>query len=170
MLQQLLFIILLTAALIILSYMTIIWTRPFKTRSPLPRRRFAFESAPELFRYVEPDYYLAPNSIRLTRLSGAQINASWRINREHWRNMGKDAAELLEEGKLILRLYRSGELLQIQDVLIKNPSGNLSLELGETESCCASLGVKEGDHFTPWMFSNTVIGAKEMECRKSRRL
>ncbi|MGE5391500.1 MAG: hypothetical protein ACM3PE_10615 [Deltaproteobacteria bacterium] len=169
--QPLLFIILLAIALIILTYLTITWTLPLKPGpGQIPRRRFAFESAPELFRYVEPDFYLAPNSIKLARTSPEQVTASWRLPRDHWRDMGKNAAELAQDDKLFVRFYRSGDLLKIEDIPISSPSGSLSLELDEMESCCASLGVKEDDQFTPWLFSNTITGAKAMEYQQSRKV
>ncbi|NLW92022.1 MAG: DUF4912 domain-containing protein [Syntrophomonadaceae bacterium] len=170
MIQQLLFISLLAIALIILTLLTINWTQPLNPNIRPDRRRFAFESAPELFRYVEPELYLSANSIKLTRTSPTQVTAFWRLSREHWRDRGKNTAELIKEGRVFLRLYRSADLLEIKDIHINSPKGSLSVELGEMESCCASLGVKEDGRFTPWLFSNTIAGSKSMEYREYRQI
>jgi len=170
-LHQLLFIILLTISLIILTYLTLTWTQPVKweQRSPMQRRWFAFEAAPELFRYVEPELYLAPNSLKLTRNSPVKITAYWRLSREHWRETEKNPEELAREGRLTLRLYRSGDLLEIEDVPIYKTSGSQQVNLYDDCSCCASLGIKADDHFTPWLFSNTLMRQPAMESHERKR-
>lgn len=168
--HKLLFIILLTISLLLLTYLTISWVQPGKPQLVRPRRRFAFEAAPELFRYVEPELYLESNSIKLTRNSPGLITAYWRLTREHWLEKGKTPRQLAAEGRLNLRLYRSGEFLEIEDIPIKQTSGSCRLELSADYSCCASLGMKENDHYTPWLFSNTLMSEPGMQYQKSRRL
>lgn len=169
--HPLLFIILLTIALIILTYLTLTWTPSVKSDRRMPLRHwFAFEAAPELFRYVEPELYLAPNSLKLTRNSPSEITIYWRLSRQHWREAERSPEELVRDGRLTLRLYRSGELLEIEDLPIDQTSGSHQLVLSENCSCCASLGIKEDDHFTPWLFSNTLMRQPAMEYQESKQV
>lgn len=166
--RQLLFVILLTISLLLLTYLAIVWVQPGKPQLVRPRRRFAFEAAPELFRYVEPELYLESNSIKLIRNSPHLITVYWRLTREHGPEKGRNPRQLATEGKINLRLYRSGELLEIEDIPIKQTSGSCRVELSADSSCCASLGMKENDHYTPWLFSNTLMSQPGMQYRNRR--
>ena len=168
--RPLLFIILLTISLIILIYLTLTWVQPARPGQRVRPGRFAFEAAPELFRYVEPDLYLDPNRLKLTRNSPTRITAYWRMSREHWRENGKSPHDLAAQGKLNLRLYRSGDLLEIEDIPVDQTSGSCRLEVADDFSCCVSLGIKENDRFTPWLFSNTLVREPAMEYSDSRRV
>lgn len=160
----LLFIILLAIALVILAYLYLALIVPEeKSRSNRPGRWFAFEAAPELFKYVEPDEYRAVSGLNLTRLSPTRINVNWRLLPDKWPKGHGKYKDLADTGRLVLRLYRNGELLEIEDIEVDKTSGTRKLELGEDYSCCASLGLKKGDSFTPLLFSNTLMRQATMQ-------
>ena len=128
-----------------------------KRRYKIPGHRFQFESAQELFKYVESeDLYLPHDSIKLVRNDYHRVTAYWHLSREKWEEYQDLSRETFRSDQIFLRIYEAREFLKTRDIPVRSTIGSYDFELPSRTFCYSSLGEKEGERFIPLLCSNLV--------------
>jgi len=155
----LLYIILLCAVLFIMLYWVLSATGPKerRLRFKIPHRdMFSWESAQELFKYLETEeFYLPADSIKLLATDSGHLRAYWRISPGKWQKILKQLGSRAQGRELILRIHQGGTNLNLPDVPVKKPIGSYDWEAKAEPGCCASLGIN-GNNYTPLIISDKL--------------
>lgn len=152
----LLFIILVTAVLLLLVYW--ILSSPAKRRHPeaAPQRKYDFETAQELFKYVEPVKELAKeNELKLSSHS-KYILASWNIKASTWQEILSEFGADLKYEDLLIRLHDSRLESNDFGLPVSDLSGTCHFQSVPGTSYYAVIGIKQEKDFIPLFLSNTI--------------
>ena len=146
--SPLLYIILLITVLLLMLYWVLSSLTPRRERRiRVPDREFAFESAQELFKYLETgEFYLSGNSIKLMHAQSGHLRAYWHLRQEKWQELLKQVGNKTGEEELVLRLHQGED--SYQEVPIKKPAGSYDWEVTGDSPCSISLGIKSRDNYT----------------------
>lgn len=157
----LLFIILVSGILLLMVYW--ILSNPGKRRYPehTPPRKYDFETAQELFKYVEPVKELTEeNELKLSAHS-RYILASWNIKPSTWQEiLGEFGADLKYED-LLIRLHDSRMQSSDFELPVSDLSGTCHFQSIPGTAYYAVIGIKQGKDFIPLFLSNTINTAGE---------
>ena len=154
-----LYVSLLAGMLLLIIYISL---TTLADRSPnrhfkVPGHMFQFESAQELFKYVESeDIYLPHDSIKLVRNDYHRVTAYWHLSREKWEEYQNLSRETFRQEQIFLRIYEAREFLRTRDIPVRSTIGSYDFELPSKTFCYGSLGIKEGERFLPLLCSNLV--------------
>ncbi|HWP95968.1 MAG TPA: hypothetical protein VN426_03890 [Syntrophomonadaceae bacterium] len=121
------------------------------------RSDFRFETAQELFNYVEDDVYLGENCIQLQRTSEGRVSTYWNLALEKWQEMGGSADPSKRSREPFLRVYQAGDLLHTLDMPLKQRCGQFDFDLPPHTACYCSLGFKENGRFSALVTSRTLM-------------
>ena len=154
--SPLLYIILLTVVLLLMLYWVLSSLSPRREqRVRVPDREFAFESAQELFKYLETgEFYLPGNSIKLIPAESGHLRAYWHLKQEKWQEILKQVGKKSGEEGLVLRLHQGED--SFQEVPVKKPAGSYDWEVTGDSPCSISLGIKSRDNYTPLLTSGEL--------------
>jgi hypothetical protein len=153
--SPLLYITLLTAVLLLMLYWVLVSLSPRRERRiRVPDgARLAFESAQELFKYLEEgEFYLPDDSIKLMPAESGHLRAYWHLSREKWQEILRQAGNRTGEKELVLRLHQGED--SYQEVPVKKPVGSYDWEVSGESPCNISLGIKSRDNYTPVLISS----------------
>lgn len=161
--SPLLYIILLTAVLLLMLYWVISSLSPRQERrARVPDREFAFESAQELFKYLETgEFYLPGDSIKLMPAESGHLRAYWHLSQGKWQEILKQVDNKTGEKQLVLRMHQSED--SYQEVRIKKPAGSYDWEVTGESPCSISLGIKSRDNYTPVLTSGELKQTKMLD-------
>lgn len=153
----LLFITLVTAVLLILLYW-ILSTLDFQEKGRKKGRRpsYHFETAQELFKYVEPDYELVENSIKLTKTSPNYVIVCWNLSQEKWNESRSVQTNKPDVEDIILRLLETSKQFKILDIPVNSLLGKYEFKLENNTTWYASLGFVNNESFNPILTSNKI--------------
>ncbi|MEN6325162.1 MAG: hypothetical protein ABFD18_02980 [Syntrophomonas sp.] len=157
----LLFIILVTAVLLLMVYW--ILSSPAKRRHPeaTPQRKYDFETAQELFKYVEPVIEMAKeNELKLSSHS-KYILASWNIKLSTWQEILNEFGADLEYEDLLIRLHDSRLQSSNFELPVSDLNGTCHFQAIPGTAYYAVIGIKQGKDFIPLFLSNTINTASE---------
>ncbi len=154
--SPLLYIILLTVVLLLMLYWVLSSLTPRRERRiRVPDREFAFESAQELFKYLETgEFHLPDNSVKLMPAESGHLRAYWHLSQEKWQEILKQVDNKPGGKQLVLRLHQDNKEDSYQEVLIKKPAGSYDWEVTGESPCSISLGIKNRDNYTPILTSS----------------
>lgn len=160
--SPLLYITLLCAVLLIMLFWVIGTMPPEKPGLHLKipdRDMFSWESAQELFKYLETEeFYLPANSIKLLRTDSGHLRAYWRLSQEKWQEILKQLGNKSNGKKLVLRLHQDESNLNLPDAPVKRPVGSYDWEIPAESSHYVSLGIISTDKYTPLLLSSKLEG------------
>ncbi|MFA7148056.1 MAG: DUF4912 domain-containing protein, partial [Syntrophomonadaceae bacterium] len=112
----------------------------------------AFESAQELFKYLETgEFYLPGDSIKLIPAESGHLRAYWHLRQEKWQEILK---QVDSEKQLVLRLHQGED--SYQEVPVKKSAGSYDWEVREDSPYFISLGIKSRDNYTPVLISSKL--------------
>lgn len=157
----LLFIILVTLVLLLMVYW--ILSVPTKRRYPenTPPKKYNFETAQELFKYVEPVREMAEdNELKLSAHS-KYILASWNIKLSTWQEILNEFGADLEYEDLLIRLHDSRLHSNDFELPVSDLSGTCHFQSIPGTAYYAVIGIKQSDDFIPLFLSNTINTAGE---------
>ncbi|MDD3267932.1 MAG: hypothetical protein PHX14_01305 [Syntrophomonadaceae bacterium] len=152
----LVFILLVTAVLILMVYW--ILSNPKKPDHPetTPQRKYDFETAGELFKYVEPVRAMPEeNELKLSAHS-KYILASWNIKPSTWQEILDEFGAALDYEDLLIRLHDSRLQPNSYELPISDLSGTCHFQSIPGTAYYAVIGVKQADDFIPLFLSNTI--------------
>lgn len=152
----LLFIILVTLVLLLMIYW--ILSVPAKRRYPetTPPKKYDFETAQELFKYVEPAGEMAEeNELKLSAQS-KYILASWNIKPSAWQEILNEFGSDLEYEDLLIRLHDSRLYSNDFELPVSDLSGTCHFQSIPGTAYYAVIGIKQNDDFIPLLLSNTI--------------
>lgn len=155
--SPLLYIILLTTVLLLMLYWVLASLSPRRVhRVKVPDRvRFAFESAQELFKYLETgEFYLPGDNIKLMPAESGHLRAYWHLKQEKWQEILKQVGNKTGEEELVLRLHQGED--SYQEVSIKKPAGSYDWEVTGESPCYISLGIKSKNNYNPLLISGKL--------------
>lgn len=144
----LLFISLTTVVLVLLLYWilsTLDWQEKPKPRDP---KAYHFETAQELFKYMEPDTELASDSIKMAQNRSGYRIITWNMSPEKWEESISERGMQPDERFIILRLEKRGKMERVYDIPVGSLSGSYEFKANNNESWSASLGFKD-DTYEP---------------------
>jgi len=153
--SPLLYIILLTTVLLLMLFWVLVSLSPRQERRfRLPDRvSFAFESAQELFKYLEEgEFYLPDDSVKLMPAESGHLRAYWHLGQGKWQEILKQVGNKTGEEELVLRLHQGKDTYQ--EVPVKKPVGSYDWEVTGESPCSISLGIKSRDNYTPVLTSS----------------
>lgn len=151
----LLYITLLTVVLLLMLYWVLSSYRPRRERRvKVPDKvRFAYESAQELFKYLEEgEFYLPSNSIKLLPTESGQLRTYWHLSQGKWQELLKQVKP--DDQQLVLRLHQGEDCYQ--EVPVTKPAGSYDWEVQEAPHYYASIGIKTRDNYTPILISSKL--------------
>ena len=153
--SPLLYIILLIAVLLLMLYWMLSSLSPQQERRiRIPDRGFVFESAQELFKYLEEgEFYLPDDSVKLIPAESGHLRAYWHFSQRKWQDMLKEVGKSREK-QLVLRLHQGED--SYQEVSVKRPAGSYDWEVPGESPCYVSLGIKNKDNYTPVLISSKL--------------
>ncbi len=157
----LLFIILVTGVLLLMVYW--ILSSPAKRPHPenTPQRKYDFETAQELFKYVEPVREMTrENELKLSAHS-KYILASWNIKPSTWQEILDEFGVDLKYEDLLIRLHDSRLQSSDFELPVSDLSGTCHFQSIAGTAYYAVIGIKQGDDFIPLFLSNTINTASE---------
>ncbi|MDD2586418.1 MAG: hypothetical protein PHT79_04980 [Syntrophomonadaceae bacterium] len=144
----LLFISLTTAVLVLLLY----WILSTLDLQERPKRKdpksYHFETAQELFKYLEPDTDLPFDSIKIAQNRSGYRIVTWNLSQEKWEERISERAIEPDERFIILRLEKKGRMKRIYDIPVGKLNGSYEFKANNNESWTASLGFKD-DTYEP---------------------
>jgi hypothetical protein len=154
--SPLLYIILLTTVLLLMLYWVLSSFSPRRERRiRVPDREFAFESAQELFKYLETgEFYLPGDSLKLMPAESGHLRAYWHLKQEKWQEILKQVDNKTGEEYLVLRLHQGED--SYQEVPVKKPAGSYDWEVSGESPCSISLGIKSRDNYRPVLISDKL--------------
>lgn len=154
--SPLLYIILLTAVLLLMLYWVLSSLSPRRERRVrVSDRGFAFESAQELFKYLETgEFYLPGDSIKLIPAESGHLRAYWHLKQEKWQEILKQVDNKPGGKQLVLRLHQGED--SHQEVPVKKSAGSYDWEVREDSPYFISLGIKSRDNYTPVLISSKL--------------
>ena len=154
--SPLLYIILLTAVLLLMLYWVLSSLSPGQEgRVRVPDREFAFESAQELFKYLEEgEFYLPDDSVKLMPAESGHLRAYWHLKQEKWQEILKQVDKKSGEEGLVLRLHQGED--SYQEVPVNKPAGSYDWDVPGESPCYVSLGIKSKDNYTPLLISSEL--------------
>jgi hypothetical protein len=155
----LLYIFLLCAVLILMLYWVLYAIRPPRrnSRTKVPdKRRFSFESAQELFKYLEAEeFYLPLDTIKLVKIESGHLRAYWRLSQNEWQEIMRQLNK--SDGReIILRLHQDERILKGLDAPVKAPVGGHDWEFLPNNFIYVSLGIKSKDNYIPLLLSEKI--------------
>ena len=157
--SPLLYIILLTVVLLVMLYWVLGSLSPQRERRVrVPDRiRFAFESAQELFKYLEEgEFYLPDDSIKLMPAESGQLRAYWHLSQGKWQEILKQLGTKSGDKQLVIRLYQDNNEDCYQEIPVKKPVGSYDWEVPRESPYYISLGIKSRDNYTPVLISSEL--------------
>jgi hypothetical protein len=126
-------------------------------RIRVPDREFAFESAQELFKYLETgEFHLPDNSIKLIPAESGHLRAYWYLSQEKWQKILKQVGNKPGRNQLVLRLHQGDKEDSFQEVPLKKPAGSYDWEVTGESPCSVSLGIKGRYNYTPVLISSEL--------------
>jgi len=124
-------------------------------RVRVPDREFAFESAQELFKYLEEgEFYLPDDSVKLMPAESGHLRAYWHFNQRKWQEILKQVGNKTGQKQLVLRLHQGED--SYQEVPFNKPAGSYDWEVPGESPCYVSLGIKSKDNYTPLLISSEL--------------
>jgi hypothetical protein len=144
----LLFISIVTLILVLLSYWILnnMEKQQYTPRKPANTpNKFKFETAQELFKYVEPDIS-EPSGLYL-EIKPQGVHLNWDINPDDWQSALQHAG--LREGNehQVIRLISADD--SFIDIEINSLKGARELSTGSFRTHYAVLGIKNDENFVP---------------------
>lgn len=118
---------------------------------------FQFETAQELFNYVDEDVYLGENHIELIRPEMGRVQALWNFSQDKWAELCGVSEQKKKTREPYLRFYQASEQLRTFDMSLRNRSGHQDFDLPANTACYFSIGYKENGRFFPVMTSRTLM-------------
>lgn len=151
----LIFIILTSAVLSGLILWVLRWLNHNGARR-IPLREFNFESAAELARPEQGEYYLAENTIKLQPIGSGWARVSWNLSRPKWEQACAEYHLKPELKYIALRLQADNGKFHELDLWVKCLVGQYRFKPDQHTSYCAILGVSHNQQFHPILTSVTV--------------
>lgn len=149
----LLYIFLLAAVLLLMVYWVLSAPTPGNTRAKIPVNKFYWESAQELFKYLETEeFYLPTDSIKILKTDSGHVRAYWRISPDKWQDILKQLR--LGHKELVLRINQKDN--NESEVKVKLPVGCYDWDFPAENNLSVSLGIKDKNNYTPLLQSNKL--------------
>lgn len=118
---------------------------------------FQFETAQELFKYVDEELYLGENRIELVRPEPGRVQALWNLSQEKWIELCGISEQKKKTREPYLRFYQACDQVRTFDTALRHRSGHQDFDLQPGTACYFTLGYKENGKFFPAMTSRTVM-------------
>lgn len=151
-------VFILTVSLVLIAMLYWVLHNSEARQRPLNNRRndYQFESAQELFKYVENEVYLGEDKVELLRYDEDRVRALWNLSEDKWRQLA-ERGESNKNREPFLRLYQAGERLRFMDMPLRQKSGHFDYDLPPSTASYFTMGYKENNRFYPLLTSRTVM-------------
>ncbi len=151
----LLFISIVTLVLVILVYWILasLEKRQADDEPEGTRNNLKFETAQELFKFLDPQPVLEQDVLRL-QANNEYIKLYWHISSETWDSTMEKFGLKVQRKNIIIRLYDSN--LSIMDVPVNDIQGGQKVKTGKFQTSYAVLGIKVKEDFVPLFLSRSL--------------
>lgn len=121
------------------------------------RGAYQFESAQELFKYVDDEVYLREDGVQLVRINENRMRALWNLGEGQWQDFNRSGDQKNRGREAFMRVHQAGEHLRTIDMPLRQRSGHFDYDLSPGIATYFSIGFKENNRFYPVLTSRTIL-------------